>query len=353
MIPKNKTLFVVGLGLIGASVAKAFQRNEWRVSGIDSNVEITNKAVALGIIDSDQLEDDVDLVVIATPAGTVASVAQEILNNVGPQTIVTDTASVKTAITLSINDDRFIAGHPMAGSELRGLEGSRADLFVNCNWVLTPRSSTNANSYVLLHGYLRDLGANVLSISAADHDRLVAVASHVPHILAGSLMNEADELAKDDTVLLQLAAGGFRDMTRIAAGDPNMWPDVLMENKDAILENLSKLEDRIDRMRRLLSEGNREALLAELEQASNARRLLPGRTLQPSQLRHIRVELDDRPGNLASVTTLASENNVNIFDIEIAHGIEGDRGALLLTIPEDRCSSLVAALRSHGFVVGT
>jgi len=112
----------------------------------------------------------------------------------------------------------------MAGSELRGLSGARADLFRGSTWVLTPTDRTSPETYSTLHGVLREIGANVVAVSAEDHDRLVAIASHVPHLLAGSLMNEASQVAEHDAVLLQLAAGGFRDMTRIAAGDPGIWP---------------------------------------------------------------------------------------------------------------------------------
>ncbi len=119
----------------------------------------------------------------------------------------------------------------MAGSELRGLAGARANLFRGCTWVLTPTPLTAPATYRTVHGVLREMGANVVAVSADDHDRLVAIASHVPHLLAGALMNEASRVAEQDAVLLQLAAGGFRDMTRVAAGDPSIWPDMLFENR--------------------------------------------------------------------------------------------------------------------------
>ena len=225
--PSKRRAHVVGLGLIGSSVALALSESGWAVTGTDRDPLIVETALEEGVIAGVDLDDDVDLVVIATPAGVVADTANDILSHSSKSTlIVTDVAGVKSAIVGDVADPRFLAGHPMAGSELRGLAGARPDLFRECTWVLTPTSATKPETYTALHGVLRELGANVVAVDADDHDRLVAVASHVPHLLAGALMNEASRVAEQDAVLLQLAAGGFRDMTRVAAGHPGIWPDI-------------------------------------------------------------------------------------------------------------------------------
>jgi prephenate dehydrogenase len=280
------------------------------------------------------------------------SIAQEILSsNNNPDLICTDVAGVKRDIVRSISDSRFLGGHPMAGSELRGLPGARSDLFFGCTWILTPTETTTADIYSRLHGIWREVGAAVVAVSAEDHDRLVALASHVPHLLAGSLMNEASEAAREDAVLLQLAAGGFRDMTRIAAGDPAIWPDILFQNREAISLGLIALERRLAAIREALNSNDRAAIEHGLQLASDARRQLPGRALRSDDLTYLRIPMPDRPGVLASITMIASELLVNIYDIEIAHRIEGNAGTLLLAVDREQVDAFEKALQEESFVV--
>jgi prephenate dehydrogenase len=342
----------VGLGLIGASVALALGSSGWTVTGEDLVEETVEAALDLGIIVDREFSDEHALVVVATPAGSVAELVNRTLRSVSnPGLIVTDVAGVKSAIVAEVRDPRFLGGHPMAGSELRGLKGARADLFQGCNWVLTPTDATQPVVYSTLHGILREIGANVVAVSAEDHDRLVALASHVPHLLAGALMNEAAEAAEQDAVLLQLAAGGFRDMTRIAAGDPTIWPDVLFENHVAITRTLEALEARLLELREALAHNQRSVVERSLKTASEARRHLPGRGLSSENLSYIRVVISDQPGSLATVTKAASELLINIYDIEIAHGIEGIGGTLLLAVDAQQAETLSDALVGLDFKV--
>jgi prephenate dehydrogenase len=350
--PDSRHAHVVGLGLIGASVALALQECGWTVTGVDSNPTTVAAAIERGVVASRELKPDVDLIVIATPAGVVAVVAQEVLKHLtNSEVIVTDVAGVKGSIVAQVPDPRFLGGHPMAGSELRGLSGARSDLFQGSTWVLTPTDHTSPTTYSQLHGILREIGANVVAVSAQDHDRLVAIASHVPHLLAGSLMNEASQVAEQDAVLLQLAAGGFRDMTRIAAGDPAIWPDILFENRDAVAQSLEALEGRLKNLREALLDDGREVILESLLSAASARRQLPGRALSTDDLAYLRVKVSDEPGVLARVTRSASDLAVNIYDIEIAHGIEGTGGTLLLAVDAQQSEMFGQALSALGFQV--
>jgi prephenate dehydrogenase len=347
-----KHAHIVGLGLIGASLALALREAGWQVSGEDRDSDVVELAESSGIITSREPAIEVDLIVIATPAGVVAEVARTFLSDLdNPALIVTDVAGVKESIVKEIGDPRFLGGHPMAGSELRGLKGARADLFQSCTWVLTPTEATPPDVYTRLHGIWREVGANVVAVTAQDHDRLVALASHVPHLLAGALMNQAADAAREDAVLLQLAAGGFRDMTRIAAGDPGIWPDILFENRDAVTATLVSLEARLRALRTALENLDRPALEASLTSASLARRQLPGRALSSESMAYLRLMIPDRPGSLALVTTTASEMLVNIYDIEIAHAIEGTKGTLLLAIDAEQAQRFIAALRAADFEV--
>ena len=350
--PNSRHAHVVGLGLIGASVALALTETGWSVTGRDSDAATVAAAINGGVVTGTDPSPDVELVVIATPAGIVARLASEILAHVtNPEVVVTDVAGVKGSIVAAVTDQRFLGGHPMAGSELRGLAGARADLFRGSTWVLTPPDQTSPSTYSKLHGILREIGANVVAVSAEDHDRLVAIASHVPHLLAGSLMNEASQVAEQDAVLLQLAAGGFRDMTRIAAGDPGIWPDILFENRDAVVKSLEALEGRLQRLRAALLDDERDVILESLLSAASARRQLPGRALSTEDLAYLRVKVSDEPGVLARVTRSASELAVNIYDIEIAHGIEGTGGTLLLAVDAQQSQMFTEALSALGFQV--
>jgi prephenate dehydrogenase len=350
--PSSRRAHVVGLGLIGASVALALRDLGWTVSGSDLDESIVSVALATRVIAHTELTPDIELVVVAVPAGAVVSVATAVLETLAsPSLIVTDVAGVKGSIVDRVLDPRFLGGHPMAGSELRGLSGARADLFAGSTWVLTPTDRTSAEAYSVLLGVLREIGANVVAISADDHDRLVAVASHVPHLLAGSLMNEASQVAEQDAVLLQLAAGGFRDMTRVAAGDPSIWPDILFENREAVAQSLASLEARLRGLREALLDDGRDVILDSLLSAASARRQLPGRALSSDDLAYLRVKVSDEPGVLAKVTRAASELLVNIYDIEIAHGIEGVGGTLLLAIDAQQTELFGDALTELGFQV--
>jgi prephenate dehydrogenase len=350
--PNSRHAHVVGLGLIGASVALALKSTGWSVTGVDSDPSTVTLAIDGGVIIDTELSPNVDLAVIATPAGAVARLASEVLAQlVNPAVIVTDVAGVKGSIVAQLADERFLGGHPMAGSELRGLSGARAELFQGTTWVLTPTDRTSPATYSTLHGILREIGANVVAISADDHDRLVAIASHVPHLLAGSLMNEASQVAEEDAVLLQLAAGGFRDMTRIAAGDPGIWPDILFENRDAVVQSLEALEGRLQTLRAALLNDERDVILESLLSAASARRQLPGRALSTEDLAYLRVKVSDEPGVLARVTRSASDLAVNIYDIEIAHGIEGIGGTLLLAVDAQQSQMFGDALSALGFQV--
>lgn len=340
---------VVGLGLIGGSIALALRRAGWDVTGTDVSSLCVESAISQGIISGTDGSDS-EVYFVATPSQIVCDVANGILiSNSKPDIIVTDVAGVKESIVHSISDPRFIGGHPMAGSEMKGIEGSREDLFQAATWVLTPTELTPTETYARLHAIVSSMGAAPLALPAVVHDRLVAMASHVPHLVAGALMNEAAHMAESDSALLRLAAGGFRDMTRISAGEPSIWPNVLFDNSSAVLDGLDRVIRRLQHIRAVIAERDRTSLMNELSTASVARRELPGRASIARDLLILRMPIDDRPGMLATITALASGQNVNIFDIEIVHGVEGTSGVLELSIERDDATRLNEALGRAGF----
>ena len=342
---------VVGTCLIGGSVALALRARGWHVTGDDADPERARAAVAAGVLDLVGDDAEAELAVVATPAGAVAEVANRLLADPGRRgdLVVTDVAGVKGPVVAAVPHPRFIGGHPMAGSEQVGLDGADEDLFTGATWVLTPTATTDPDAFARLQTVVTSVGADVVALAPADHDRLVAVVSHVPHLVAATLMNAAAKGAEEHAALLRLAAGGFRDMTRVAAGHPGIWPDICADNAGAIVAALDQVLADLGAMRQRVAAGDRVGLLDDLQRASTARRSLPARVPRPDRLAELRVPVPDREGVLAEITTLAGDLGVNIYDIEIAHSAEGPRGVLLLVVDGDQAAKLRDAVADRGY----
>jgi len=337
---------VVGTGLIGTSIGLALRAQGWHVSGRDRDPARAEAARVRGAIDVVGDDADAEVTFVATPVGAVAAEAAVALKGRG---VVTDVGGVKSSIVASIDDARFVGGHPMAGSEQDGVAGADPYLFSGAVWVLTPVAETNAGAHSLVRSVVSSLGAEVLELSPEDHDALVAVVSHVPHLAAAALMGLAAERAEAHGALLRLAAGGFRDMTRVAGGDPGIWPDICAENSVAIVELLAALEAALAAMRERVAGGDRAGLFEALQLARTARTHLPGRLPDPGAMAELRVPVPDRPGVLADITTLATELGVNIDDLEIAHSSEGDAGVVILLVRSASVERLAGALATRGY----
>jgi prephenate dehydrogenase len=340
---------VVGTGLIGGSIGLALRARGWWVTGRDADPATADRAKALGALDAVGDDPDAEVTFVATPLrAVVAEVTGTLARARRPDAVVSDVAGVKGPVAARLDQPGFVGGHPMAGSEQVGIDGADPDLFVGATWVLTPVAGTDPDAYARLQAVVTSLGAEVLALSPEQHDTLVAMVSHVPHLTAATLMNLADRAAEEHGALLRLAAGGFRDMTRIAAGQASIWPDVCAENAPAIVAALDTLMADLAAMRARVAAADRAGLLAELEHAAVARRSLPGRAVRPERLVELRVPVPDRPGVLAEITTLAGDLGVNIYDIELAHSVEGDRGVLVLVVDGDMSERLHDALTGRG-----
>jgi prephenate dehydrogenase len=338
---------VVGTGLIGGSFGAALRAQGWIVHGVDIDETSLTRAVAMGAIDHRGWPDDADFTVVATPALSIADAVKDALARTsGP---VTDVGSVKAEITDAIVDPRFIGGHPMAGSEQEGVEGARADLFHGATWVLTPRADAHDTAFATVRSVITSLGAEVVTLDPAQHDRLVAMVSHVPHLTAVTLMRLADERSDQHRVLLRLAAGGFRDMTRIASGHPGIWPDICAANSGAIVEVLGDLVAALEEMRAVVATNDAERLLDILQAAQRARVNLPTTAPADVELSVVRVPVFDRPGEIARITRLATDIDVNIYDLEIAHSVEGLGGVLVLVVESRLAERLLGALMAHEY----
>jgi prephenate dehydrogenase len=352
---------VIGTGLIGGSIGLALTGLGHDVVGFDRDADRLDRARELGAIgavaaDVEVAASGADVAFVALPVGAIAEAVARLLNAGVP--LVTDVGSVKGPVVAEVGRlcpegaARFIGGHPMAGSEQEGIDGARSDLFVGAAWVVTPTPATAEGTYATLSGILRELQAEVVAVTPEDHDVLVSFVSHVPQLAASTLMDVATTHEAQHRALLRLAAGGFRDMTRIAESQPTIWLDILTSNRDAVLGALDAYLAGLQRARDIVAAGDRDALKALLDRARAARRNLPVGISMATKLVELRIVVPDAPGVLAEVTTLAGRLGVNVADLEIAHSKEGNEGVLVLIVASDDADAFEAGLHDLGYHTG-
>jgi prephenate dehydrogenase len=338
---------VLGLGLIGGSIALALAQLGYEVGGSDAKEATVTDALARGIIVHAGLFPDAQVTFVATPVGTVTDQVNFALQHTTG--VVTDVGSVKAPVAREIRDARFVPGHPMAGSELDGLDGADATMFDGATWVLTPNSTSTDESFSVVAGLVSRFGAEVVALDAERHDDVVAVVSHVPHLTAATLMGLADQRSEEHLALLRLAAGGFRDMTRIASSRPGIWLDICEQNQESIVRGLEALIVGLSEMRDVVAGNDRDALFSRLEKARLARMNLPTGAGPVEALTEVRIPIPDRPGSAADVFTLSGELSVNIYDFEIVHSVEGDRGVMVIVIRSEHADIFRGGLIARGF----
>jgi prephenate dehydrogenase len=338
---------VIGLGLIGGSIALALKDRGWSVSGEDVSAATAEDAVARGVIDAVGLNPDAEITFVAVPVLAVTDQVKRALAETNG--VVTDVGSVKTPVCRAESSDRFVGGHPMAGSEMDGLDGAQGDMFNGAVWVLTPLEESDDATFALVNSVVASLGAEVVALAPERHDQLVAIVSHVPHLTAATLMDMASSRSEEHAALLRLAAGGFRDMTRVASGQPDIWIDICSENQTAITNALDDLIDGLTDIRDVISTSDDEGLRSRLQSARDARSNLPTRVVHPEDLAEIRIPIPDRAGAAAEVFTLAAELSVNIANFEVVHVAESNRGIAVMLIDQAKSELFKGGLIARGF----
>lgn len=283
MTGKLDSVLVVGLGLIGGSFASGMKKRglAGRVIGFDVNVQECHLGLELGVID-EQAEDlleaaaKVDLIMLAVPVKATETLFNTLLPVLRPDTLLTDVGSTKMNIIESAQrvfkylPPNFVPGHPIAGAEKSGVVAADADLFERHKVILTPSEDTNPDAVKQVASLWQSLGAEVLEMTPERHDEVLAATSHLPHILAFSLVDTLahEEQNKD---IFRYAAGGFRDFTRIAASDPVMWHDICHANRDALLDQIDQFTDGLARLRAAIDQSDGQTLLDIFTRARVAR----------------------------------------------------------------------------------
>jgi prephenate dehydrogenase len=281
---------IVGVGLIGGSVGHALREASavTEVIGYGRNPTHLSRAVELGLVDrwSTDLSDAVmgaDVVMVATPVGIMPALFQQLAEFVSPTCVVTDAGSVKMKVvdaaraSFGPSSERFVGGHPVAGLEKSGVEAARGDLFRGHNVILTPGRDTDPNAVTRIGSLWQTIGAQLMVMSPQQHDSLLALTSHLPHMLAYALVNLLAAQAQDDDECFDLAAGGFYDISRVASSDPVMWRDICLSNKDELLTRIGEYQETMDRLAVLIRSKDADGLEQMFQKARSARSLIDNR----------------------------------------------------------------------------
>jgi prephenate dehydrogenase len=344
---------VAGVGLIGGSVGMAArERLQAHVCGYDPDPEATAAGLRRGALDEvgSSLEDTVagaQAVFVAAPVGVLPELTAAVLAVAPADCVVTDVGSTKRSILSGMRDPRFVGGHPLAGAETSGVEHARADLFEGATWYLTPGAETSGILYERLHRLLRALGAQPAAIDAETHDRMLAVVSHLPHVLANLLVAQAEETLAAGGERLTAVGSSFRDVTRVAGAPSTIWTDIYLSNRDALLRELDRVGERLGEIRSSLAAGDAEAVSRWNDEAAAARRRVLDRALAPGPLCELRASVPNRPGVVAELALALGRGGVNIADMALYPAADMSEGVVALWV-----SGAEAAARAQELVAG-
>lgn len=276
---------LIGLGLIGSSLSHVMRREKLagHIAGHARSASTRSKAVELGLVDSvhDSAADAVtgaDLVILCVPVGAYGTLAAELAPHLKQGCILTDVGSVKGAVVRDVGPHvppgvHFIPGHPIAGTEQSGPESGFAELFSGRWCVLTPPENADPDAIDRLEAFWRACGSNVELMTPAHHDIVLAITSHLPHLIAYNIVATAADVEEvTDSEVIKFSAGGFRDFTRIAASDPTMWRDIFLNNRDAVLEMLGRFSEDLSALQRAIRWGDGDRLFSLFTRSREIRR---------------------------------------------------------------------------------
>ncbi len=338
-----KRVSIIGLGLIGGSLAKAIRRShpDWQITGTD--IEEKHLALALkeGVMDkgTTNLGDAVrhaDIIFLCAPVGAIPGLIREIAAHAPAGAIITDTGSTKEAIVRTAMeclpaDLFFVGGHPMAGTEHSGYAASIPHLFENAYYILTPLPSTPTRIVESLKGLLSSIGAIPLIMDPQFHDKVVGAISHLPHVVASALVNAVQDIDDPQHLKERLAAGGFRDITRISSSNPKMWRDISLSNRQHLVKLIESTVKYLNAFCKYLDDDSADEIEDFFCRAKKFRDSLP--RLQSQALvpyYELYVDIPDRPGSIGEMATLLGQHGINIKNLRIINSREDEPGGCLV-----------------------
>jgi prephenate dehydrogenase len=337
---------IIGLGLIGGSLARAL-RSKTAISeiiAVDSDASSLGLALEQGIIDKGLAVPDSgvcssDIIFICTPVKQAIEYIDMLAGKTGDRTIVTDVCSTKSEIMENVEKLRealcFIGGHPMAGTERSGFKNSFAHLFENAYYILTPAAHASQESVKILSSVVESIGAIPLVMTAEEHDMAAAGISHLPHVLAAALVNLVKQADRGSGRMQTLAAGGFRDITRIASSNPGLWESIVLSNKKQVLSLLRQFDKILDEFAQYLEDGCSNEIYNFFSEAGRFRDTVSdhGQGLLPA-IHKLIVDVQDKPGIIGEIATILGHNNINIKNINVANSREFEQGCLIITFSD-------------------
>jgi prephenate dehydrogenase len=353
---------ILGVGLIGGSVGLAArQRLDAEVVGFDPDPGRLARARELGAVDREatrvaEAVDGAEVVFCAAPVGALPRLVAEALEASDDEAVVTDVGSTKRGLLQALRDgeraERFIGGHPLAGAETAGVENARADLFVGARWYLVPTERSSGLLYDRLQRTISDLGARPQAIDADLHDRLMATVSHVPHVLANALVQQAaTALAKDAEHLPEMGPS-FRDATRVAGANPPLWGEILASNGEAVAAAIDSVGERLAVAAELIRTGDPAAVADWQRAAREDRRRLLEFELAGGELRELRLAVPNRPGTVAEIALALGRAGVNIEDMALYPAADMRTGAVSLWVAGEKQTARAAeVVRTLGHAV--
>jgi prephenate dehydrogenase len=343
------------VGLIGGSIGLAARERlpDAEVVGFGRSSERLERARRLGAIDSaagsvEEALANAEVCFACGPVGALLGQVRGALAAAGPDCVVTDVGSTKRPLVTSVDDERFVGGHPIAGSETSGVEHARGDLFDGAVWYLTPLARSSGLLYERLHRMLVGLGARPVAVDPETHDRLVAVFSHLPHVLANVLVTEAAATLTEHGEALRQVGPSFRDAARVADANTGVWTDIYLSNREAIAYEVRRFARSLERAAGMLEDG-REGEVADWNDAAREhRRLLLEADLAAGPVHGLRLTVPNRPGIVAKVALELGKAGVNIVDLALAPAADMRSGAMTLWVAGDdqaaRARELIAGL---------
>jgi prephenate dehydrogenase len=339
---------VLGVGLIGGSIGLAAREHvdSAEVVGFGRDPGRLATAIELGAIDraAGSLAEAVEgagLCFACAPVEVLPELVQAALDAAGPDCVVTDVGSTKQGLLAAVDDQRFVGGHPIAGAETAGVEHARADLFQGAVWYLTPLPHSSGLLYQRLHRFVVDVGARPVAVDPGTHDRLVAVFSHLPHVLANVLATQAGRRLAGHGEALRQVGPSFRDMTRVAGANTDIWAGIYRANREAIVEEIRSFRRELERVEELLETGDVEGWN---DRARDDRRALLEYAVDAGPVHELRITVPNRPGIVAQVALELGKAGVNIVDLALAPAADMRSGAMTLWIASDEQAARAAEL---------